>query len=90
MVRLKTRWLLVRLDVEETILRQGGRRNDDEAAAAAGYDDGDCDEKDSSSLFPVKKDLTTAIRQSISATLGVAGEGAALDTQGKRKRFRLL
>lgn len=73
MVRLKTRWLLVRLDVEAT-------------AATSVDDDHGVDildiEQMGKSLFPSRRDLATTIRQTISSHLGIAGEGVALDTQG--------
>lgn len=53
MVRHKTRWMLVHLDLDN------GTSND-----------------------MSRKDLATSIRQNIVTCLGLAGEGAALETQG--------
>jgi hypothetical protein len=83
MVRLKTRWLLVRLDVGATvsmISRSRTNKNTNENTTSSRMDD-----EDVVKLFPSRKDLATALRQNISAHMGISGEGAALNTQGKEE-----
>lgn len=73
MVRLKTRWLLVRLDNSESL-----------ATAALGeYCDLDKEQQGNTidSSFPVsKKDVYTAMQQHLSSTLGLSGD--TIDLQG--------
>ena len=70
MVRLKTRWLLVRLDVPATV-----RRTTNQVTLES-------DNPETKSVFPSRKELATSIRQNISEQFGVAGEGMASDLQG--------
>jgi hypothetical protein len=85
MVRLKTRWLLVRLDVAATLSiqqRKEKKKNHPGNISIA--------EDAMTNLFPPRKELATAIRQNIAAHLGIAGEGAALSTQGKETRNTMM
>lgn len=68
MVRLKTRWLLVRVD------RVGGPNERD------GDEDGDDDAGPGNNS--TRKDMARAVREAIVQCWGIAASGMAFDTQG--------
>lgn len=73
MVRLKTRWLLVQVE-----LMSPSSSSDDDTYI---YDSDD----GRTVLFPSKKELVRAICDNLLKCSGVAASGAALDTQGKER-----